>query len=89
MNVETLYLNADQNWQDEQTTYWFSLDGTDYGTGYKFDSEVYGIVESGVENSVIVDEDGNPLTEGDHRTIAVRNNVAVTDDIRADAAAGF
>ena len=84
MNVEAKFNEAEQNWQEESTTYWFTLTGTDYGTEYEFDADVYGVVESGNE-STIVNADNYPLTDGDAVTIAVRNNVIVTDEIRKQA----
>ena len=80
-NATATFIGADQNWKDETTVYWFRLNGTDYGTDVDFDSDVYGIAESG-PNSSVLNEDGYPLTEGDHETVAVRNAVSVTDDLR-------
>jgi len=81
-SVETEFLEAEQNWQEESTTYWFELSGRDYGTEYEFNSDVYGVIESGSDDAVIVNADNCPLTEGDAETVAVRNSVAVTDNIR-------
>lgn len=78
------FLSVDQNWQDETTIYWFRLDGTDYGTKIEFDGETFGIAESGGDDRIL-DEDGSPLTEGDHQTIAVRNTAEVTDTLREQA----
>ena len=50
---------------------WFELNGIDYGTGYEFDNDTYAISVNGQ----ILDADGFPLTEGDHETIAVRNQL--------------
>lgn len=80
--AKATFISADQDWQNESTTYWFSLTGTDYGTSVEFSGETYGIVESGPE-STVVNGDGYPLPEGDHLTIAVRNTATVTDEIRA------
>lgn len=79
------FVEADQNWQDKSTTYWFELSGTDYGTEYEFDGETYGVVESESEEPVIVNSDNYQLTEGDVETVAVRNTVIVTDEIRKEA----
>ena len=86
MSVESKFIEADQNWHEETTTYWFELSGKDYGTGYEFDSDVYGVVERGNDEQAIVDADNNPLTQGDYETIAVSNSVTVTDEIRKEAA---
>jgi len=39
---------------------WFRLDGRDIGTGYEFESSVYGIDADGT----LLDEDGYPLHPG-------------------------
>ena len=86
MSVESKFIEADQNWHEETTTYWFELSGKDCGTGYEFDSDVYGVVECGNDELAIVDADNNPLTQGDYEAIAVSNSVTVTDEIRKEAA---
>lgn len=75
MNVK--FITKDQNWQDETTIYWFSLVGTDSGTGCEMNG-VYGIADCNGEESV-VDCDGCPLTPGDWETIAVERHAIVTD----------
>jgi hypothetical protein len=75
------FITADQNWQEQSTTYWFSLSGKDCGTGYVFDGDEYGICESSGE-SVVVDEDGAPRMDCDRVVCAVRNTVQITDDLR-------
>ena len=77
------YTSKDQHWQDEKTTYWFEVDGHDNGTGASFENQVFGIAESGGDDTV-VDCDGCPCTEGDAVTIAVRRVAIVTDDMRLD-----
>ena len=79
--AQATYISKDQNWQDETTTYWFELTGTDYGTGYEFNGEKYGVVED--DSMDYVDEDGTPINWSDNRGVAVRNTVYVTDEIRA------
>ena len=76
------FLSADQDWTVGATTYWFSITGVDYGTGYEFDENMYGVVESGI-HSHVVDENGYPLTDGDVETIAVKNSINITDEIRS------
>lgn len=75
---------TDQNWQDQTTIYWFELYGEEYGTGIEFDGETFGIAESD-EPSKVLDSDGVPLPECEHTTIAVRNTIKVTDEMRANA----
>ncbi len=53
----------------ENDVIWFSVDGEEYGTEIDFDNEIYGIHD----DNTIVNEDNYPLTEGDRRTIAIRN----------------
>ena len=81
------FIEADQIWQEEKTIYWFLLEGKDGGTGYRFNYSTYGLVESGTDDAVIVDADGYPMTEGDTETVAVRNTIRMTDEIRKQAAA--
>lgn len=57
---------------------WYRLDGVDYGTGHTFDGAVYGITD----DSIILDEDGCPLTEGNVETIAVRNTINQLNEIQ-------
>jgi len=54
-------------------TQWVQLSGIDYGTKCEFENDIFGITP----DNVILDCDGLPLTEGDHITIAVRNNAEV------------
>ena len=77
------YTSKDQNWQDEQTIYWFEISGDDSGTGGSFEDQVFGIAESGGDDAV-VDCDGCLCTEGDAVTIAVRRVAIVTDDMREE-----
>ena len=87
--MKNIYIGKDQNWQEESTTYWFRLNGKDYGTKVEL-SNVYGIVESGpcseMNGSVyqVVDNEGTPLTDGDTETIAVINHAQVTDAMRSE-----
>lgn len=82
MKIE--YKGKDQNWQkDGSTVYWFELTGEDYGTGAKFDGDVFGVVEKWVDSD-IVDCDGYPI-EGNGNEVAAKNALesAVTDEMRA------
>jgi hypothetical protein len=76
------YYEKTQNWDNESTTYWFKLTGIDYGTEMEFEGETYGIVESGCNDPFVVDSDNCSIPESDHLAIAVRNNVAITDEMR-------
>ncbi len=83
------FTSADQNWQDENTIYWFELEGEAYGTGVTFGEEphgtTFGVVESNGSIEGYVDEEGYPLTEGDRITLAVSKTIELTDDIRREA----
>ena len=79
--VNAEYNGKDQHWQDETTVYWFTLSGTDYGTGHEFQNDQYGVADCN-GNETIVDCDGASLTDGDGETVAVRNSVSVTDEMR-------
>ena len=75
--------------QDRSTTYWFNVDGLDQGTGVEFDGEEYGIAEQWSDDdddddgeNVRVACDGSPQTEGDRKTIALRNTIEITDEMR-------
>ena len=59
MNVQ--YLEKDQNWKNESTTYWFEIGG-----------ETYGVVESSIEAPVVVDCDGAPVNTLDAKNVALR-----------------
>jgi len=83
--MKVKFKSDDNNWQEESTTYWFELTGKDYGTQKVFDFDVYGVVESGNNETKILNEDGYPMSEGDIETIAVRNSIFITDEIRKEA----
>lgn len=84
------FTSADQNWQEEKTTYWFELEGEAHGTGVTFGQEphgtTFGAVECNGQIDCYVDEEGYPLTEGDRVTLAVSKTIKLTDEIRSKAA---
>ena len=84
------FTGADQNWQAEQTTYWFELEGEAYGTGVTSGEEphgtTFGVVESNGNIECYVDEEGYPMTEGDRITLAVSKTIELTDEIKSEAA---
>jgi len=55
----------------ETGTAWYVLNGTDNGTDIEFSDSVFGVTAEGT----IVDCDNHPLTDGDYKTIAVRNSL--------------
>jgi len=83
--VNIKYLGKDQNWQDEQTIYWFTLDGCDYGTGFEFYNHVFGVIENPEGFYCIVDCDGYPI-DGNAENKALERLLenAVTDEMRAE-----
>ena len=50
---------------------WYKLNGTDYGTGYEFNNDEFGLCDDGV----IIDCDGYPLTDGSNVLAAVRRAI--------------
>ncbi len=58
---------------NENGVNWYQIEGTDYGTGVCFETEVFGVTNEGR----ILDCDGAPLTEGDTIEIAVRNALSI------------
>ena len=79
-NVSVKFIEKGQNWQDEITTYWFSLAGTDIDTGCELGG-IYGVADCNGEETII-DCDGSPMTPGDWKTIAVKKYAVVTDELR-------
>ena len=73
----TAHIGTDQDWQNETTTEWYQIDGTDYGTGFKFDRDVYGAVCCNEETPQVVDSDGFPVVATDHEAVAVRNALKI------------
>ena len=84
------FTSADQNWQAEQTTYWFELEGEAYGTDVIFGEEphgtTFGAVESNGTIECYVEEEGYPMTEGDRITLAVSKTIELTAEIKSEAA---
>ncbi len=61
----------DNNWQEASTTYWFDVDG-----------EQFGIRECGCETDVL-DSDGCPVDYNEHLRNRVQRACVVTDEMRA------
>jgi hypothetical protein len=82
--METVYTGKDQKWPEGETTYWFELSGSDYGTGFEADGDVFGVIEGeiGGDYPKYVDSDGVPLVPGNSDYIAVERHCVVTDDHR-------
>ncbi|HRP76903.1 MAG TPA: hypothetical protein PKZ27_14975 [Rhodocyclaceae bacterium] len=79
MSINVQFIEADQNWQDGTTTYWFKLDGEDRGRA--FEGETFGIVE-GERNPGPVDSDGTPVDYNDHLRAIIVDVCRVDDDLR-------
>lgn len=81
-NATATHVSTDRHPQPPRVIYWFALSGIERETGWEFQgSEEYGIYEHGSKFSIL-DCDGCPMTEGDRETIAVRNLITITDDMR-------
>jgi len=82
--ANAIYISKDQNWQDEETVYWFQIEGEDYGTGAIFRGETFGVVES-AGDTIFVDSEGYPI-DGNGNEVAVRSALegAVTDAMWAE-----
>lgn len=66
------YSDKDQNWANETTTYWFDVDGVDYG-----------VVEGGPDStSEYVDTEGFPINVEDPQNVWIPKELIVTDDMR-------
>ena len=74
-----VHIGTDQDWQNETTTDWYQIDGQDYGAGFEFDRDVYGIIDCNGETQVL-DSDGGLITESDYEAIAVRNAVKIKEN---------
>jgi hypothetical protein len=71
--MAVVFIEKDQNWQNEQTVYWFDVDG-----------ETYGVSEQPLDVAV-VDCDGCPVNLGDAKNAHLRNLPGlVTDELRSD-----
>ena len=81
--IAVTFTSKDQNWQDGTTTYWFVLDGTDYGAGCGFDHEMFGIVDDS-GNFSAVESDGTSI-QNDHLTHIILRYCKITAKIIDDS----
>ena len=85
-DMKATFEGKDQNWTDQQTIYWFSVEveHVDREGRLDFDEEgLYGVVEG--RNPGIVDDRGEPLEVmyfQDEIELLLKN--AVTDQMRAE-----
>ena len=68
--MTTKYISKDQNWNDGTTTYWFDVDGTEYG-----------IVQDGPD-AYPVDYNSLPIAN-EHEASKIIESCVVTDSMRA------
>lgn len=69
--INTTLIDTDTT--DGVTRNWYEISGTDYGTSWEFDgTETFALTST----DRVLDSEGYPLTEGDNKTIAVRNAIA-------------
>ena len=72
------FTGKNQNSQNGTTTYWFVLDGTDYGTDREFDNETFGIVDAGGVLST-VESDGAP-TQNEYLAAIILRECKITPE---------
>lgn len=77
--MKATFISKDQNWQDGTTTYWFTLDGVDYGSNREFSSETFGIVDNAGE-LVVVDSESMPVLN-EVVVSVVKRECRLTDEI--------
>lgn len=75
--ITATFSSKDRNWQNESTTYWFVINGTDRGTEKSFDNQTFGIVDCNGDKSV-VEADGSP-TSNEYITQIVLRDCKITD----------
>lgn len=66
------YVSKDQNWGNDSTTYWFDVDGTQYG-----------VVEAGPE-SYPVDHNSHPIDDNEALARQIVSACIVTDGMRSE-----
>lgn len=57
--IQATFHSKVQNWENQSTTYWFTLNGADYGLDF-FENDILGIVHCEGQESV-VNRDGIPI----------------------------
>ena len=77
--ITAKFTGKDQNWANESTTYWFVIDGTDYGTEKTFENEEFGIVDCNGDTTV-VDADG-ARTANEYVDAIVKRVCKITDEL--------
>ncbi len=77
--ITATYTGKDQNFQDEQTIYWFEIDGTDCEAEKIFNSEIFGIVDCNGNKSVIY-ADGYPV-QNKYVEMIVLSECKITDEM--------
>lgn len=68
------FTQKDNNWQDENTIYWFDVDG-----------ESYGVCESSYGDISVLDCDGCPVNTQDAKNAHLNDlKYSVTDELRCE-----
>jgi len=81
MNIETL--NVDQNWQEESTTVWFSVDDENYGVCVNtHDSSAHAVQWEDGFTVKMLDCDGSPISSTDAKNVPIWN--AIIDLAKAE-----
>lgn len=68
--IKSEFVDKDQDWHDESTTYWFLLDGS--ASGESFDNETIGIVDCGPIPPIVIEADDGALIDGRRREVVLR-----------------
>ena len=83
MTVQVEFVEKENSPLNQNTRYWFMLNGHDIGTDIRFKDSQYAIVEYDDNSVDIVDDAGYPLVPGNWDYIAVEKHCCVTDKMRA------
>jgi len=75
-NATAEFTGKDQNWQDETTIYWFSVESMDY----RIESGGYGIADNS-GTLTPVNSDGSPIDYNEHEAVAVLSLCQINDDM--------
>ena len=77
--IKATFISKDQNFQDEQTIYWFNVEGTKNND----EDGVWGVFQSGGETG-LVDCDGCPCNTDDSHIAEVFRACDVTEEMIND-----
>ena len=78
--IKAKFSSTAHNHLDGETTYWFTIDGTDYGTDKTFNNEMFGIADNGTTKTVL-DHDAYPVENEYIKNIVLRD-CKITDEMK-------